>query len=79
VHVAAGDGDGFCYVRKASQSSSNLNEGGGDREGDVQAAETAAATISAGDAFQEVCFTGSFNGSDAFDAGIFAIRIEANL
>jgi len=75
VHVAAGDGDGFCYIRKTPQNT-NLNEGGATQEGDIQAAETAAATIPAGDAFEEVCFTGGLNGSDAFDAGIIAIRIK---
>jgi hypothetical protein len=65
-------------IRKTPQNT-DLNEGGATQEGDIQAAETAAATIPAGDAFEEVCFTGGFNGSDAFDTGIIAIRIKASL
>ncbi len=40
-----------------------------------QAAETTAVNVTAGDTLQEWCFAASDNGSDAYDAGITAIRV----
>jgi hypothetical protein len=41
----------------------------------VQAAETVAVSVTAGETLQEWCQSGGFNGSDAANAGITAIRV----
>jgi hypothetical protein len=75
--VAAGDFGLTCIISKGSDNGANLiAEGGGSYEGArVQAAETAAVSMSAGDTLQEWCGTDGHNGSEIYNAGITAIRV----
>lgn len=75
VSVASGDSYGFCFIRKGSNPTP-LSYGGTEVQGNyVNATETVAASVSAGDTLQEWCYTGGANGSDAYNAGINAIRV----
>jgi hypothetical protein len=78
--VASGDFGLTCLISKGSDKGADLiADGGGSYEGPrVQAAETAAVSVSAGDTLQEWCGTdlGSGNdGSEIYNAGITAIRV----
>ena len=78
LNVASGDIGGFCIIRKASDSATAFSEGGATQTGIVQAAETVATNVSAGDDFEEDCFATGGIPSVANGAGITAIRILAN-
>ena len=78
LNVAAGDIGGFCIIRKASDSATAFSEGGATQTGIVQAAETVATNVSAGDNFEEDCFDTGGIPSTVVGAGITAIRILAN-
>jgi hypothetical protein len=75
LKVAAGDKSGFCWIARASDTGNFFGTGGEDHEGFVQAAGTAVVAIKAGDVLEELCQTNGINGSQAFDAGIIAIRV----
>jgi hypothetical protein len=77
LEVAPGDGFGFCWVAKASTGAA-VSLGGQNREGWVQAAETAAVAITAGDFLEEGCYVGASNGSVLYNAGITAARVLAS-
>lgn len=74
LQVASGDSDGFCYITKGS-SGNPVNWGGAGQTGFVQASETAAIKVNAGDTLQEWCESGGTGGSVAWDAGITAVRV----
>ena len=74
LDVATGDGGGFCFLIKGS-SGVPLAYGGAQQESFVQAAETIAVSVNAGDNLEEWCYTGGTNGSLAFNAAITAIRV----
>ena len=74
LDVATGDGGGFCFIIKGS-TGVPLVYGGTQQESFVQAAETIAVSVKAGDNLEEWCYTGGTNGSLAFNAGITAIRV----
>lgn len=77
LSVASGDSGGFCYIATGSKSTAELSLGGGDvPQGFMQAAETAAVSLTAGDTLLERCYTGGANGSFVYDAGLTAIRIR---
>ena len=73
--VATGDIEGYCYIAKGSATGTALSYGGAEQEGFIQAAETLAVSVTAGDTLQEWCGTDSTNGSVAYNAGITAIRV----
>jgi len=74
--VNSGNNAGLCYIAKASSPNSTISLGGGNQTGYVQAAETAAVSVAAGDALQEWCYSHSYvSGPFATDAGITAIRV----
>jgi len=75
LDIAPGDSDVICSVVRGSNVGVALSQGGESREGLVQAAETTAIAVTAGDTLQEWCQSGGFNGSDAANAGITAIRV----
>lgn len=76
LNVNSSDHAGFCYIAKASNPGGVISIGGGEQIGYVQAAETAAVSVAAGDALQEWCYAdGTVSGSYAFNAGITAIRV----
>jgi hypothetical protein len=75
LNVASGDEGGFCAIVKGSNPGSILAYGGQDGDGYLQAAETVALAITAGDTIKEKCGTKGTNGSVAYNAGITAIRI----
>jgi hypothetical protein len=76
LNVASGDQAGFCAIVRGSQPGTILAYGGQDGEGYVQAAETVAVAITAGDTIKEECGTrGTAGGSVTYNAGITAIRI----
>lgn len=77
LDVASGDAEGICIIAKASAPGAYLQFGGEIQEGLVQAAETVAVTLTAGDSVQEWCAAGGDNGSTAINAGITAIKIQA--
>jgi hypothetical protein len=77
IQVAAGDLEGICEIQGPSQGQL-ITAGGEDREGIVQASETAPVGLSAGDTLREVCFTRGNHGSVVDDAGITAIRIQSS-
>jgi hypothetical protein len=77
VQVAAGDAFGTCAIVGPGPDQT-ISVGGEGREGNVQASETAPVGVSAGDILREECFTGGSHGSDVFDAGITAIRIQSS-
>ena len=79
LNVAAGDIGGFCIIRKGSDSATAFSEGGATQTGIVQAAETVATNVSAGDNFEEDCFDTGGIPSTVVGAGITAIRILGNL
>jgi hypothetical protein len=74
LDIASADTDGFCFITKGS-SVSPINWGGGDQTGFMQAAETAAVQVNAGDTLQEWCESGGTGGSFAYNAAITAIRV----
>jgi hypothetical protein len=74
LDVATGDGGGFCFIVKGSRGVP-LVYGGAQQESFVQAAETIAVSVNAGDNLEEWCYTGGTNGSLAFNAAITAIRV----
>ena len=78
LNVASGDIGGFCIIRKRSDSATAFSEGGATQTGIVQAAETVATNVSAGDNFEEDCFDTGGIPSTVVGAGITAIRILAN-
>lgn len=78
LNVASGDIGGFCIIRKGSDSATAFSEGGATQTGIVQAAETVATNVSAGDSFEEDCFDTGGIPSTVVGAGITAIRILAN-
>jgi hypothetical protein len=76
LSVYPGNTGAFCYITKASNPNSGLSTGGGDQTGYMQADETAAVSVAAGDALQEWCYIfGNASGSFAYNAGIIAIRV----
>jgi len=75
MKVATGDKSGFCFISKTSDDGLDFSTGGEDHEGFVQAAETAVVAVRTGDVLDEICQTNGGNGSQAFTAGIIAIRI----
>lgn len=76
LDVLADDSYGLCYVAKASAPFTQLTTGGGNTPGGhLQAAETLAVTVKAGDRLQEWCYAGGSHGSSAINAAITAIRI----
>lgn len=74
LDVASTDFEGFCFITKGS-SGSPINWGGAGQTGFIQAAETAAVQVNAGDTLQEWCESGGTGGSVAYDAAITAIRV----
>jgi hypothetical protein len=74
LDVASADFDGFCFITKGS-SGNPINWGGEDQTGFLQAAETAAVKVNAGDTLQEWCETGGTGGSVAYNAAITAVRV----
>jgi hypothetical protein len=76
LDVMAGDSYGLCYIAKGSAPFTQLTTGGGNTSGGhLQAAETIAVTVHAGDRLQEWCYAGGSNGTTAINAAITAIRI----
>jgi hypothetical protein len=75
LNVTSGDEGGFCAIVRGSRPGTIVAYGGQDGDGYVQAAETVALAITAGDTIKEECGTRGSNGSVAYDAGITAIRI----
>ena len=80
VEVAPSDGGLICRLTKGSQPLGAIGYGGGGfglsrPDGNIQAAETAAVSVTTDDTLQEWCQTGSSNGSILANAGITAIRI----
>ncbi len=76
LDVIAGDNYGLCYIARGSAPFAQLTTGGGNSPGGhLQAAETIAVTVKAGDSLQEWCYAGGSNGSAAINAAITAIRI----
>jgi hypothetical protein len=75
LFIVSGDSFGTCGIVLASAPGTAINNGSTGQEGEFTVAETAAVTVTAGDSLQELCFTGSTNGSFADDAGIIAIRV----
>lgn len=76
VDLITGDNYGLCYIAKGSAPTTQLTTGGGNSPGGhLQAAETLAVTMKAGDSLQEWCYSGGSNGSAVINAGITAIRI----
>ncbi|HEY7430124.1 MAG TPA: hypothetical protein VH641_05250 [Streptosporangiaceae bacterium] len=73
--VASGDGEGYCWIAKGSNPGGAIAYGGENHEQDVNAAATAAVSVAAGDTLQEWCSTGGTHGSEAYNAGITAIRV----
>jgi len=76
--VLPGDAYGFCGLERSSDPGLILVSGGEDREGSVQAAETDAISVNAGDTLQEWCFTGGSSGSFTLNSGITAIRVMSS-
>jgi hypothetical protein len=74
LNVSAGDKSGICWLARASEPTAIVSSGGENHEGLVQAAETAAMAVQAGDSLVEMCQT-SGSGSIVFNAGITAVRI----
>jgi hypothetical protein len=67
--------EGYCYIAKGSNTSGELSFGGGS-SGLTQAAETVAASVTAGDTLQERCYVNlPVANASAGPAGITAIRI----
>jgi hypothetical protein len=68
---------GYCYIAKGSNPSGELSFGGGGPAGEIQAAETVAASVTAGDTLQEWCYVNQGGGPNATagPAGITAVRI----
>jgi hypothetical protein len=76
LDVAAGDNYGLCYIARGSAKFTQLTTGGGNTPGGhLQAAETLAVKVKAGDSLQEWCYAGGSNGSAVINAAITAIRI----
>jgi hypothetical protein len=75
LDVAAGDVEGLCYMARGSALGTSLSTGGASHEGIVQAAETVAVSVTAGDTLQEWCLTGGTHGTVAYNAGITAVRV----
>ncbi len=76
LDLIAGDNYGLCYIARGSAPFAQLTTGGGNSPGGhLQAAETIAVTVKAGDSLQEWCYAGGSNGSAAINAAITAIRI----
>ncbi len=76
VDLLAGDNYGLCYIARGSAPFAQLATGGGNSPGGhLQAAETLAVAVKAGDSLQEWCYAGGSNGSVVINAGITAIRI----
>ncbi len=79
VDLAAGDSYGLCYLAKGSAPFVQLTTGGGNSPGGhLQAAETLAVAVKAGDSLQEWCYSGGSNGSVVINAAITAIRIQTS-
>ena len=75
LYVNAGDLYGWCWIAKATAPKRQYNEAIGEA-GSYALAETAAVTVTAGDALNEECLTSGTSGySKAIDAGITAIRV----
>jgi hypothetical protein len=77
LQVIAADKFGLCTITRASDPGLFVTDGGGDA-GFVNAAESAAVSMSAGDSLQEQCQTGGNNGSIVIDSGILATRVLAS-
>lgn len=76
LDLIAGDNYGLCYIARGSAPFAQLTTGGGNSPGGhLQAAETIAVTVKAGDSLQQWCYAGGSNGSAAINAAITAIRI----
>jgi hypothetical protein len=75
VDVATGDDGVLCTIVKGSNPAVPITQGGTFQVGTVQAAETIAVSVTAGDTLQEWCQSGGFNGSEVADGGITAIRV----
>ena len=79
VDLAAGDDYGLCYIAKGSAPFAQLTTGGGNSPGGhLQAAETLAVRVKAGDSLQEWCYSGGSNGSAVINAAITAIRVVSS-
>jgi len=76
LDLIAGDNYALCYIARGSAPFAQLTTGGGNSPGGhLQAAETIAVTVKAGDRLQEWCYAGGSNGTAAINAAITAIRI----
>jgi hypothetical protein len=75
IHVAPGDGYGGCWITKGSTFSDEYADGQQQQEGMITVAETTAISVSGGDNLQEVCYSGGYNGSYLWNAGLTAIRV----
>jgi hypothetical protein len=71
----SGDDEGVSYIAKGSSASTDSVTDNFAREQARTVAETAAVRVNAGDTIQEVCYTLAANGSNAYSAGIIAIRV----
>lgn len=78
LNVVPGDAEAYCRIARGSAPGIALQYGGEDREGWIQATETVAVKLAAGDSLQELCEAGGNSGSTAYDAGIIAIRIASS-
>lgn len=74
MFVVSGDSDGFCFITKGS-SVNPVNWGGAGQTNYIQASETAAVNVNAGDTLQEWCETSGTGGSFAYNAAITATRV----
>ncbi|MBO0816281.1 MAG: hypothetical protein J2P30_14210 [Actinobacteria bacterium] len=78
LFIGGGDQFGFCDTLKGSDGTIIARGGGSVLSGGnfVQAAATAAVSVTAGDKLQEACWVGgNSNSSTAYNAGITAIRV----
>jgi hypothetical protein len=77
LFIGGGDQYGFCDAIKGSDGTIIGRGGGSVLSGGnfLQAATTAAVSVTAGDKLQEWCWAGGNNGSTAYNAGITAIRV----
>jgi hypothetical protein len=76
LDIAAGNGGGFCFISSSARPDAPLQFGGASQTGLIQAAETVAVSVAAGDSLQERCFIqGGSGSSDVDNAAITAIRV----
>jgi hypothetical protein len=75
IDLTTGDTGGFCVLADSNDDGVFYGNGGGNGENFVQAAESAVIQLAKPGTFTEACIASTSLGSEAIDAGIFAIRI----